>query len=62
MTLRTGSRETKDHFDSFLSDPAWHIVERGWDRDRQGVFETLFTLGNGYLASRPAIAGFFSST
>jgi kojibiose phosphorylase len=52
MTLPTAFRETKDHFDSFLSDPAGHIVERGWDRDRQAVFETLFTLGNGYLASR----------
>jgi kojibiose phosphorylase len=42
----------KEHFESFLSDAAWHVVERGWDRDRQAVFETLFTLGNGYLASR----------
>jgi len=42
----------KGFFDPHLSDTAWHIVERGWDRDRQAVFETLFTLGNGYLGSR----------
>ena len=42
----------KDFFESYLSEAPWLILERGWDPDRQGVFETFFTLGNGYVASQ----------
>lgn len=35
-----------------LSSDEWLIVEVGFDFDRANVFETLFTVGNGYLGTR----------
>lgn len=36
----------------YLSAPEWHVVESDWDPQRQNVQESLFTLGNGFMASR----------
>jgi kojibiose phosphorylase len=36
----------------YLSSSEWHIEELGRDLDKQGVMESLFTLGNGYIGSR----------
>ncbi len=41
-----------DEFEKYLSSSDWHIVEYGWDPERQSVHETLFTLANGYVGSR----------
>ncbi|MFB2552234.1 glycoside hydrolase family 65 protein [Ensifer soli] len=35
-----------------LSPDEWLIEERGFERDRANVAETLFTIGNGYLGTR----------
>ncbi len=35
-----------------LTDDEWLIRERGFDPDRQAGFESVFSLGNGYLGSR----------
>jgi len=37
---------------AFLSDPSYLIYERGWQRERANFYETIFTLGNGYLGIR----------
>ena len=42
----------KSKFYKYLSKPEWLITENGWRRNRLGVSETIFTLGNGYLGSR----------
>ncbi|RLD17493.1 MAG: glycoside hydrolase family 65 protein, partial [Caldiserica bacterium] len=41
----------KSFFD-YLSDPAYLIFEREWDRDKVSFYETIFTLGNGYVGIR----------
>jgi kojibiose phosphorylase len=35
-----------------LTDDEWLIRERGFDPDRQAGFESVFSLGNGYIGSR----------
>ena len=42
----------KDFFKDLLSEDSWLIKEKNWERSLQGVRESLFTLGNGYLGSR----------
>lgn len=42
----------KDFYKHLLSDNSWLITQCGWDQRNQGVRETQFTLGNGYLGSR----------
>jgi len=42
----------KDFFKNLLSEDDWLIKEKNWERRLQGVRESLFTLGNGYLGSR----------
>ncbi len=42
----------KDYFEKYLSGTGWVINERKWEPDLQGVRETQFTIGNGYLGSR----------
>ena len=42
----------KDHFKKYLSGTEWVINEKKWESDLQGVRETQFTIGNGYLGSR----------
>lgn len=42
----------KDFFKDLLSHDSWLIKQEGWDQRNQGVRETQFTLGNGYLGSR----------
>jgi len=33
-------------------DPTWQVVEDGYDPARLNAYETLFTVGNGYLGTR----------
>jgi len=42
----------RDFFKRYRSDEEWLIRENVWDPRFQGVHESLFTLGNGYLGSR----------
>ncbi len=42
----------KDFFNPYLSDARWQIYSSDWSPDLQGVKETWFTLGNGYVGSR----------
>jgi len=42
----------KSKFAKYLSKEEWLIREKGWELDKLGVRESLFTLGNGYLGSR----------
>lgn len=37
---------------NLLSDDEWLVTESGFDFERANVFETLFTVGNGYLGTR----------
>ncbi|MFH1858375.1 MAG: glycosyl hydrolase family 65 protein [Candidatus Omnitrophota bacterium] len=39
-------------FAHYLSEESWLIEEKGWDRGRQKVQESLFSQGNGYLGIR----------
>ena len=36
----------------YLNGSEWHITELGWDHSRQGIAESIFNLGNGYIGSR----------
>ena len=36
----------------YLNGSEWHITELGWDHSRQGIEESIFNLGNGYIGSR----------
>ena len=45
-------KKVKDKFKDILSKDSWLIKETSWDRGEQGVRETQFTLGNGYICSR----------
>ncbi|MBN1899501.1 MAG: glycoside hydrolase family 65 protein [Spirochaetes bacterium] len=40
------------HYDDLLSPKSWLITRRGWAFDRLNHRETIFALGNGYIASR----------
>jgi trehalose/maltose hydrolase-like predicted phosphorylase len=42
----------KEFYKKIISDDEWLIEEEDFRRDLQGMRETLFTLGNGYLGSR----------
>jgi len=44
--------KVKDRFEDILSKKSWLIKESSWERGEQGVRETQFTLGNGYICSR----------
>ena len=45
----------KEKLEQYLSDESWHITEDGWDPAKQASYESIFTLGNGYLSSRGAL-------
>ena len=45
----------RDFFKRYRSSEEWLIRENVWDPRFQGVHESLFTLGNGYLGSRGAL-------
>jgi len=47
----------KEKLEQYLSDESWHITEDGWDPATQASYESIFTLGNGYLSSRGALEG-----
>lgn len=40
-----------------LSSEDWLIREKGFDWRKQGVYESIFTLGNGYLGQRGSLEG-----
>lgn len=42
----------KEFYKEYLSSDEWLINEEGWDQQRQGISESQFALGNGYLGSR----------
>lgn len=42
----------KDFLKNYISSEEWLIKEVGWDRQFQGVNETIFSLGNGYIGTR----------
>ena len=42
----------KDHYSKYYSEYSWLINEEDWVRPLQGVRETQFALGNGFLGSR----------
>ena len=42
----------KDRFEDILSKGSWLIKETSWERRKQAVRESQFTLGNGYICSR----------
>ena len=42
----------KDLLTQYTSSEDWVINKEGWDKELQGIRETQFTLGNGYLGSR----------
>ncbi|GAA3341207.1 glycoside hydrolase family 65 protein [Amorphoplanes nipponensis] len=37
------------------ADPRWQVVEDGFDPARANTYETIFTVGNGYLGTRGAL-------
>ncbi len=41
-----------DRFEDILSKESWLIRETSWERGEQGIRESRFTLGNGYICSR----------
>jgi len=45
----------KDYYFKYNSDYCWSINEEGWVRKLQGVRETQFALGNGFLGSRAVL-------
>ncbi|NOS36134.1 MAG: glycoside hydrolase family 65 protein [Deltaproteobacteria bacterium] len=45
----------KEHYKNKISEDEWLIEENGFERNQQGVRESLFTLGNGYMGSRGAL-------
>ena len=44
--------KAKDRFEDVLSKDSWLIRETSWERSEQGIRESQFTLGNGYICSR----------
>lgn len=42
----------KDLYSEFTKDGLWFIQETQWQKSRQNVRETQFTLGNGYMGAR----------
>ncbi|MFH1791972.1 MAG: glycosyl hydrolase family 65 protein [Candidatus Omnitrophota bacterium] len=42
----------KNHIKKFMTGDEWSLAQKGWDKERQGVYESLFTLGNGFLGAR----------
>ncbi|HDL09911.1 MAG TPA: hypothetical protein ENG39_01480, partial [Candidatus Omnitrophica bacterium] len=41
-----------DFLKRYLPERGWFIKEEGFDRRKQSFYETIFTLGNGYMGSR----------
>ena len=48
----TVNRKMNQDLAKYLSTSDWHVVDLGWDPEKQGMMESLFTLGNGYVGSR----------
>lgn len=44
--------EMETDLKKYLNGSEWHIAELGWDSSRQGLQESIFALGNGYIGSR----------
>ncbi|MBD3271929.1 MAG: hypothetical protein GF384_05275 [Elusimicrobia bacterium] len=42
----------KEPFEMYCADSRWLIWEKGWEKSNLGVWESIFTLGNGYIGSR----------
>ena len=42
----------KDLYTSYISDESWLIKEVEWERHLQGIRESQFALGNGYIGIR----------
>ena len=42
----------KDFFAQYIPDNSWIIAEDEWDRKKQNIRESQFTIGNGFIASR----------
>lgn len=50
------SKLTKNqNYQSLLSDPEWLIEENKFDKDKINFYETIFTVGNGYLGTRGSL-------
>ncbi|MBU1090492.1 MAG: hypothetical protein KKC42_01425, partial [Candidatus Omnitrophica bacterium] len=45
----------KDHYSKYIGKYSWQIKGEGWVRSLQGVRESQFALGNGYLGSRAVL-------
>lgn len=45
----------KDLFKKYLAEKHWLIEEQGWNKRMQGVNESVFSLGNGYIGSRAVL-------
>ncbi|MFC1521360.1 glycoside hydrolase family 65 protein [Elusimicrobiota bacterium] len=45
----------KDFSTDLLSPEAWLLRETGWDPQKQGINETIMSLGNGYMGSRAVL-------
>jgi len=45
-------RVMSDFLKKYLPDRCWFIKEEGFDKRHQSFYETIFTLGNGYMGSR----------
>jgi kojibiose phosphorylase len=43
------------NYQSLLSDPEWLIEENKFDKDKINFYETIFTVGNGYLGTRGSL-------
>ena len=50
--MRGEKLRDKDYFNPYMSDARWQIYASDWSPDLQGVRETQFALGNGYIGSR----------
>lgn len=44
-----------------LGPEEWHVKEDHFDRDKINFYETIFTVGNGYLGTRGAIEGYHTA-
>jgi len=44
--------KTKDIYSNYINDDLWLIKETEWARELQGIRESQFSLGNGYLGTR----------
>jgi len=44
--------KAKDLYSNYINDELWVIKETGWAKELQGIRESQFSLGNGYLGTR----------